>query len=78
MPDAVSYTLRLSTTTSFRAIVKQAKVTTTNADIIGLDPGEYFWNVTAQDAKKQSSEVSDNFQVHPRGPGQVPGHDPGN
>jgi FecR protein len=60
--DAVSYTLRLSTTTSFRAIVKQAKVTNTSADITGLDPGEYFWNVTAQDAKKQTSEVSDNFQ----------------
>jgi hypothetical protein len=60
--DAVSYTVRLSTTTSFRAIVKQAKVTTNTADITGLDPGDYFWNVTAQDAKKQNSEVSETFQ----------------
>ena len=62
VPDAVSYTLRVSTTTSFRAIAKQAKVAGTSADIVGLDPGEYFWNVTAQNAKKESSEVSENFQ----------------
>ena len=60
--DAVSYTLRLSTSTSFRSIAKQAKVSGTTADISGLDPGEYFWNVTAQDAKKQTSEVSETFQ----------------
>ncbi|HTG27601.1 MAG TPA: FecR domain-containing protein [Methylomirabilota bacterium] len=60
--DAVSYTVRLSATTSFRTIVKQAKVSGTSADITGLDPGEYFWNVTAQDAKKQTSEVSETFQ----------------
>lgn len=60
--DAVSYTVRLSATTSFRTIVKQAKVSGTSTDITGLDPGEYFWNVTAQDAKKQTSEVSETFQ----------------
>ncbi len=60
--DAVSYTVRLSATTSFRTIVKQAKVSGTSADIVGLDPGEYFWNVTAQDAKKQTSEVSETCQ----------------
>jgi hypothetical protein len=60
--DAVSYTVRLSTTTSFRNIVKQAKVSTAFADLAGLDPGDYFWNVSAQDAKKQTSEVSETFQ----------------
>jgi hypothetical protein len=60
--DAISYTVRLSTTTSFRTIAKQAKVTGTSADITGLDPGDYFWNVTAQDSKKQNSEVSETFQ----------------
>jgi hypothetical protein len=60
--DAVSYTVRLSTTTSFRSIAKQAKVSGTAADISGLDPGEYFWNVTAQDDKKHTSEVSETFQ----------------
>jgi hypothetical protein len=60
--DAVSYTLRVSTTTSFRIVAKQANVTTPTADITGLDPGDYFWNVTAKDAKKQTSEVSETFQ----------------
>ena len=60
--EAVSYTLRISTTTSFRAITKQAKVSATSTEIAGLDPGDYFWNVTAQDAKKQNSEASDTFQ----------------
>ena len=60
--DAVSYIVRLSATTSFRTIVKQAKVSGTSADIIGLDPGEYFWNVTAQNTKKETSEVSETFQ----------------
>ncbi len=59
---AVSYTVRLSNSTSFRTIAKQAKVSVTSADISGLDPGDYFWNVTAQDAKKQTSEVSETFQ----------------
>jgi hypothetical protein len=60
--DAVSYTIRVSTTTSFRSLAKQANVTGTSADIVGLDPGDYFWNVTAKDAKKQTSEVSETFQ----------------
>jgi hypothetical protein len=60
--DAVSYTLRLSTTTSFRIVAKQANVTGTSAEITGLDPGDYFWNVTAKDAKRQTSEVSETFQ----------------
>jgi hypothetical protein len=60
--DAISYTLRLSTTTSFRSIAKQAKVSNTSADITGLDPGDYFWNVTAQNGQKETSEVSETFQ----------------
>jgi len=59
VPDAVSYNLRISATAMFTKTVKEAKVTTgTSADISGLDPGDYFWNVTATDAKKQTSEVS--------------------
>lgn len=58
VPDAVSYTLRISTTAMFTKTVKEAKVTTTSTDISGLDTGDYFWNLTATDAKKQTSEVS--------------------
>lgn len=60
--DAVSYTLRISATTMFTKTVKEATVHGTAADITGLDPGEYFWNVTATDGKKQNSEVSEIFK----------------
>jgi hypothetical protein len=56
--EAASYTLRISTTAMFTKTVKEAKVSTTSADISGLDTGDYFWNLTATDAKKQTSEVS--------------------
>ena len=60
VPDASSYSLRISTTTMFTKIVKEApKVTATSVDISGLDAGDYFWNVTATSAKKSSSEVSE-------------------
>jgi hypothetical protein len=60
--DAVSYTLRISTTSMFTKTVKEAKASTTAVEITGLDPGDYFWNVTATDAKKQTSEVSEIFK----------------
>jgi hypothetical protein len=61
--DAVSYTLRISTTAMFTKTVKEAaKITGTDVDISGLDPGDYFWSVTATDGKKQTSEVSEIFK----------------
>jgi hypothetical protein len=60
--DAISYTLRISTTSMFTKSVKNATVTGTSAEITGLDPGDYFWNVSATDQKKRSSEVSDTFK----------------
>jgi len=60
--DAVSYTLRISTTAMFTKTVKEEKVGGTGVDVTGLDPGEYFWNVTATDGKKQTSELSDKFK----------------
>ncbi len=60
--DAVSYTLRISTTAMFTKTVKDAKVSGTAVEITGLDPGDYFWNVTATDGKKQISEVSEIFK----------------
>jgi hypothetical protein len=61
VPDAVSYTLRISTSTMFAKYVEK-KVTGTSAEVSGLDAGEYFWNVTAMDVKKRTSEVSDTFK----------------
>lgn len=61
--DAISYTLRVSTTAMFTKAVKEAKgVTGTSVDLSGLDAGDYFWNVIAMDAKKKSSEVSETYK----------------
>jgi hypothetical protein len=61
--DAVSYNLRISTTSMFTKTVKDVKnIAGTGTDLTGLDPGEYFWNVTATDGKKQTSEVSEIFK----------------
>jgi hypothetical protein len=60
--DAVSYTLRISATAMFTKMVKEARVSSSGVDINGLDAGDYFWNVTAVDAKKQASEASETFK----------------
>jgi len=60
--DALSYTVRISTTAMFTKTVKEAKVSGTNTEITGLDAGDYFWNVIATDVKKQTSEVSETFK----------------
>ncbi|HTQ96618.1 MAG TPA: hypothetical protein VMH89_07425 [Candidatus Acidoferrum sp.] len=60
--EAASYTLRISTTTMFTKLVKQVTVNGNTADVSGLEPGDYFWNVTASDAKKQTSEFSETFK----------------
>jgi len=60
--DAVSYTLRISPTTMFTKLVKEVKVSGTSAEVTGLEAGDYFWNVTATDAKKETSEFSETFK----------------
>ena len=60
--DAVSYTLRISPTTMFTKMVKQVTVSGTSAEISGLDAGDYFWNVTATNADKETSEFSEMFK----------------
>ena len=61
--DAASYSLRISTTSMFTKIVKEApKVAGTGVDITGLEAGDYFWNVTATSAKKLSSDVSETYK----------------
>jgi hypothetical protein len=61
--DAASYSIRISTTSMFTKIVKEApKVTGTGVDITGLEAGDYFWNVTATSAKKLSSDVSETYK----------------
>jgi hypothetical protein len=60
--EAVTYTLRISTTTMFTKMAKQVTVSGTSVDISGLDAGDYFWNVTATNAKKETSEFSEMFK----------------
>ena len=60
--DAVSYTLRVSTNAMFTKIVKEAKVSSASTELSGFDPGDYFWNVSATDGKRQTSEVSETFK----------------
>ena len=60
--DAVQYTVRISTTTMFTKTVKEARVSGTSTEIVGLDAGDYFWNVTASNAKKDNSETSETFK----------------
>jgi hypothetical protein len=61
--QAVSYTVRISTTAMFTRTAKEAAgVVGTSVDISGLDGGDYFWNVTATNAKKENSEVSETFR----------------
>jgi hypothetical protein len=63
VPQAVSYTLKISTTAMFTRTAKEAPgVTGTSVDISGLDAGDYFWTVTATNAKKETSEVSETFR----------------
>jgi hypothetical protein len=62
VPEAVTYNLRVSTNSMFTRIVAEKNVTGISADLTGLDPGEYFWNVTATDADKRQSAPSDPFK----------------
>ena len=60
--DAITYDLRVSTNSMFTRIVAEKMVTGISADLTGLDPGEYFWTVTATDANKRQSAPSDPFK----------------
>jgi len=60
--EAVGYTLRISSTTMFTKLVKEVKVSGPSAEVSGLEAGDYFWNVTASNAKKETSEYSETFK----------------
>jgi hypothetical protein len=61
--QAVSYTVKISTTAMFTRTAQEATgVTGTSTEISGLEAGDYFWNVTATNAKKENSEVSETFR----------------
>ncbi len=71
-PEAISYEIRVSTTSMFSRIVEDRKLAGTSVDITGLDPGDYFWDVIASDALKHVSAASDTlkFTLATQGKGQ--------
>ena len=60
--EAISYELRVSTTSMFSRIVEDRKLTGTSVEITGLDQGDYFWDVLATDEQKRVSAPSDTFK----------------
>jgi hypothetical protein len=62
VPDAVSYKLKVSTNAMFTRVVAEKSSPATTVDVSGLDPGDYFWTVTATDASKRDSAPSDPFK----------------
>jgi hypothetical protein len=59
---AVGYRLSVSTSAMFSNLVADKRTTGPNAEITGLDAGDYFWSVRALDAEKQVSEPSETFK----------------
>ncbi|MGA2510028.1 MAG: hypothetical protein ABSG27_07340 [Candidatus Acidiferrales bacterium] len=59
---AISYDFQASTTTAFNHIVMEKKTSATSVDIVGLDPGDYFWRVRAVDEKGNVSDASDSYK----------------
>lgn len=66
---AVSYHLRVSPSSMFSQLTAERRVTAPGAVISGLKPGDYFWVVTALDAKGGTSEPSETrrFTLYKRG-----------
>jgi hypothetical protein len=64
VPEAAEYILHISLSSSFNKVAAEKHVTANFADVTGLDPGDYFWNVTAVAAapSKKESEPSDTYK----------------
>jgi hypothetical protein len=62
VPEAVSYQLRVSTNSMFTRVVAERTVSSLTLEIPGLDPGDYFWSVTAIDKNKRESAPSEPFK----------------
>jgi hypothetical protein len=59
---AKSYVLQLSKSTAFNHVLFERKTTETSLDVVGLEPGEYYWKVRAVDAKDAVSDLSDPYK----------------
>lgn len=72
VPGAAGYQLRLSRTSMFTQVVADRRVDQAMASVTGLDPGDYFWAVTAVDTQNRFSEPSETrkFSLAPGARGQ--------
>jgi hypothetical protein len=59
---AKSYEFQASTTAMFTKVVMDKKTNSEGVDIVGLDPGDYFWRVRAIDADNAVSDQSDLYK----------------
>src|SRR5580700_8577174 len=59
---AKSYEFQASTTAMFSKIIMAKKTTSEGVDIVGLDPGDYYWRVRAIDAKNATSDQSEPYK----------------
>ena len=62
VPEAATYSLRVSANSMFTRIAAEKVVTGTSADLSGFDPGDYYWSVTAIDEHKKESAPADAFK----------------
>src|ERR1700723_3267839 len=59
---AKTYQFQASTTAAFSHLVQDKKTATESVDVVGLEPGDYYWRVRAIDADGKTSDVSDSFK----------------
>jgi hypothetical protein len=59
---AKTYQFQTSTTAAFSHLVQDKKTATESVDVVGLEPGDYYWRVRAIDADGKTSDVSDSFK----------------
>jgi hypothetical protein len=59
---AISYTLRIAASSTFKSVLAERRLASTSAEISGLDAGDYFWTVAAIDSQRRVSEPSETFK----------------
>lgn len=72
VPEAVSYRLRVSTTSMFAQVLAERHTAATSVNVASLAPGDYFWDVTAIGPQNRVSESGDphQFTLAAQGKGQ--------
>jgi predicted phage tail protein len=56
------YQFQASTTAAFSHLVQDKKTVEESVEVVGLEPGDYYWRVRAFDINGKTSDVSDSFK----------------